>query len=350
MTTPKILLLSTSQFGRHIDHYYCSKLLRGRFDVTIISLDEGGEPHTLEFVALHELPRAKGFKRAFSINQALQLFENGEFDIVIVTYFRGVSLCSKQLHRISKRCYLDFRTVDVSPHAMKRQLFNRLMWLESKCFENHSVISAAIGDKLHITSPNRIIIPLGCEIIPCSPKSYDNLRLLYVGTLTGRRIEDTVRGLSIVRDLGVVDFTYRIIGHGEASDLSKVTDAISQYGMEDIVKFLGYISTTELSTYYEEANVGVSYVPINEIYDLQPPTKTLEYLGAGLPVLATKTTANAQIVTPSVGLLFNDTPQDFADAVVAIWNMRAELSSATCHRVVESMTWEHVASGIAAIR
>ena len=61
---------------------------------------------------------------------------------------------------------------------------------------------------------------------------------------------------------------YDIIGSGQGED--KIVAAISANKMEAVVTMHGYIENHRLPKYFAKANVGVSYVPINSKYDLQP--------------------------------------------------------------------------------
>ena len=67
--------------------------------------------------------------------------------------------------------------------------------------------------------------------------------------------------------------------------------------------------------YFEESNVGISFVPCTKYYDCQPPTKTFEYLLYGLPVIATNTTENNIIINSSNGLLIKDSSASFCEAI-----------------------------------
>ena len=67
------------------------------------------------------------------------------------------------------------------------------------------------------------------------------------------------------------------------------------------------------------ADIGISYIPINENYHYNPPLKTFEYLACGLPTIATRTESNCRIIKDGFnGLLINDTPDDVSNSLITL--------------------------------
>jgi glycosyltransferase involved in cell wall biosynthesis len=88
--------------------------------------------------------------------------------------------------------------------------------------------------------------------------------------------------------------------------------------------------------------VGVSFIPINDIYDCQPATKTFEYLLAGMPVIATGTSENRRTVNDENGVVIDDTAEDFAKGLERIWKNRCDYSSERLRSGVDNCRWEQV--------
>jgi len=91
-------------------------------------------------------------------------------------------------------------------------------------------------------------------------------------------------------------------------------------------------------------NVGVSYVPITPYFDVQPPTKTFEYLLAGMPVIATRTKENEKVINEYNGVLIDDTPEDFRNGLALLYE-RISANKFTSSRIIESSesyTWERI--------
>lgn len=344
----KILLLSANQYGYFIDHYYLSIELSRFCDVEVLSMNEN-RPHIegKHDVKVVELQKLTKLKRALGFNNYLKQVADNSYDLVIATYFKGIAICAHELNRISENSYVDIRTVDVAKKGNVRLLSNILINLEHRFFSHCSVISEPVGNYLHLNK-KRIIIPLGCNIIAHDrmQNNSSNINLLYVGTFVGRHIERTIEALSLLPKTILERINYNIVGDGTDSDLSEINKMIQYHSLYDNVHLHGYISSDKLLDIYMNSHIGISYIPINTIYNYQPPTKTLEYLAAGLPVVATKTAANIDIVDSSCGILVNDDPSSFA---AGISNIVINIKNYDAEKIKDKMrnnTWEVVARNI----
>jgi glycosyltransferase involved in cell wall biosynthesis len=73
------------------------------------------------------------------------------------------------------------------------------------------------------------------------------------------------------------------------------------------------------------ADVAISYVPINQNYNYNPPLKTFEYLACGLPVIATRTVSNSKIIKDGFnGILADDKVEDLATALSSLIRDRSK--------------------------
>jgi len=90
---------------------------------------------------------------------------------------------------------------------------------------------------------------------------------------------------------------------GDGTNLSKLK---RDYGGLENVHFMGYVRHCELLQKYTEFDYGISFIPMEPYYEYQPPLKTIEFLGAGLPVIATNTFGNRKYVKKCNGILIKD--------------------------------------------
>ena len=57
----------------------------------------------------------------------------------------------------------------------------------------------------------------------------------------------------------------------------------------------------------------------NDIYNVQPPLKTIEYLASGLPVIATNTIANQAVITDNAnGILVDDDESALVEGITRL--------------------------------
>ena len=64
-----------------------------------------------------------------------------------------------------------------------------------------------------------------------------------------------------------------------------------------------------LIPFWKRYNVGVSFAPMNQIVDVQPPTETFQYLLAEMPAITTGTSENRRGVSGRIGSNVKDTAE-----------------------------------------
>jgi glycosyltransferase involved in cell wall biosynthesis len=335
----RLLIVNPAQFGYHLDTYYYCKWAPPSFQITYQGFDAGRPRLDLEGIAVRYVPRhGRVVRRYMRFLRACLTECGGDYERIFVKYFPGCSLL-RLLHP-RKRFVLDIRTGSIAPHPLWRRGQDWLLRVESLAFRHVTVISASLARKLGLARAH--LLPLGADPVATAPKNFSALHLLYVGTFSGRRLEDTVIAFHrFYRQAGhAVKMTYDIIGDGPNGERDRLRAWVKDHGLENVVTLPGFIHQRDLAGYYEKCNVGVSYVPINYIYDCQPPTKTFEYLLAGLPVIATRTSENAAVITPQNGLLIEDTPASFYEALQKVADQRVAYCSERIRTDALRYSWE----------
>jgi glycosyltransferase involved in cell wall biosynthesis len=110
-----------------------------------------------------------------------------------------------------------------------------------------------------------------------------------------------------------------IIGDGDA--LEELKRFAITIGVTNNTIFTGRVPHHEVVNYIGIGDIGISFIPINENYNYNPPLKTYEYLGCGLPTIATSTESNRRIIKDGYnGILVDDTPAEIANAAVDLLN------------------------------
>ena len=342
MGNPKrLLIVNPKQFGYHLGTYYHCKWAQADFRITYHGFDAGQPKLDPNGVEIHYVPRRGSFVTRYLRFLGSCLAECGrDYDVIFVKYFPGCSLL--RLFHPRARFVLDIRTGSIAPNALLRWGQDFLLRGESLGFRHVTVISASLARKLGLARAH--ILPLGADPIETSPKDFSALRLLYVGTLKARRIEDTVKAFHRLYGAvgGAVAMTYDVIGDGPNGERDRLHAWVKDHGLEDVVSLPGFVHHRELARYYEKCNVGVSYVPINRIYDCQPPSKTFEYLLAGMPVIATNTSENAAVITEHNGLLIDDTSEAFYEALKKLVGNRNVYSSDRIRTDARKYSWETI--------
>ena len=244
-----------------------------------------------------------------------------------------------------KKMIIDIRTLSVQADPLIRSRAYARTRRKCQMFDMVCVISEGVKQRLNITNRPVFILPLGADVISSKPKNFDYLRLLYVGTLTGRQLEKTIEGMKLFTVTNPdARIEYHIVGNGKYNERHQLEALSEKHGLQQLVHFYGRVPYNELSTYFENANIGVSFVPITEYYDDQPVTKTFEYAMSGLFVIGTATSENKKVITNDNGILIQDTSEDFCHALSHIYRNLSEMQNLPISESLKDYRWNRIVS------
>jgi len=339
----KLLIIHTLQFGYHIDSYEYVKNLKNDFEITYLCFDNNLEKIIIDGVRVQYVTYKRNFvKRGLRfVVESIKLINKNNYFATFVIYFQFVTLLRLLLpfHNF----ILDIRTGAVDLTHRKNKVNNKLMWFESLFFKNITVISENLRDKLKLQKRKTHILPLGADQISSEIKKFDQLKLLYVGTLLSRNIHQTVIGLSEYLDQKGKDIvSYDIVGSGSQKEEQELKNTIANHKLTDIVTFHGFIKHEELKPFFDKCNIGISYVPINEFFNCQPPTKTYEYINSGLLCVATNTYENKLLITKNNGILCDDNPRSFMRALAEVNKRKEFLDSNIIAETLYLHNWKNI--------
>jgi glycosyltransferase involved in cell wall biosynthesis len=237
---------------------------------------------------------------------------------------------------------LDIRSISVSTNQKTNLIHDQKITRSASCFDHVTVITENVRDHLNIPQNKASILPIGTNINSNTKKNfYEALNLLYIGTYKKRNINQTIEGLAIfIENNPNQSIKYYLVGDGTNQDISSIKNQISKNNLGEIVHLLGYKRHVEIQDLWDFCQIGIAYVPISYGYNLQPPTKTLEYLGAGMAVIATKTHENMRVINDKNGVLIEDSPVMFSQGLERMVLNRKFYNSDLIRESVEKSKWE----------
>lgn len=343
MERNKILFVTKAQFGYLVDYNMYVKYLSDSYEIQFICMDQGKKYMNSLSIAfrnikLNKLPFIKTFQFIKEVRRTERFFNP---DFIHIQYFFGASLLKFLFPK--KNLILDIRTASVVRSRLRRFAENSIIKFESLFFSNISVVSNGVKKKLNLNNQS-IVIPVGGEIIQRKKYELDEtLNLIYVGTFFNREIHKTISGLKLFLDKNPkLKCKYIIIGDGDFESMQKVKDTIERESMSKNVHLAGYIPNEHLTRFYDEAHVGISFIPINSYFNYQPPTKTYEYLLAGIPVIATNTVSNSEVINDQNGILINDSPESFCMGLIRMLASFEAYDDGQIRNTAIDYTWENI--------
>ncbi len=344
MANLRLLFICRKQFGYSIDNYYHCKYLKDTYDITYFSPDTGLDKIAMEGANINYIvfTRNRIFNNIKFYWKACEKIKAGHYNIIILN--RSYFFFIFKVFNPGKKFIYDIRSGVVNSSFFKRIVYTQLIKLDLMFFKNVTIISNSLAKQLKIR--NYVLLPLGAERLKIPDKEFDNLSLVYVGSFNNRRIEDTIEGLWLyLNEYGRDhDISYHIYGFGDHDSEARISDAIVKYKLQDQVFFHGRINHQDLVVVLGKSNVGVSYLPLTPYFDVQPPTKTFEYLLAGMPVIATKTKEHQQIINENNGVLVSDNSYDFMRGLEVLYNKSKSNHFSSKEIISESIdySWENI--------
>jgi glycosyltransferase involved in cell wall biosynthesis len=341
----KILFVNGGQFGYSAGHYYYCKYLRDEFDIHYACYDRGKEKMELEGVNVLYIAFGSGkIKRNYVfLRDVIRLSKIEQPDTLFVVYFGLVFILS--IFAFSKQQkILDIRTGSLAANTKRRNLENLIIKMQSYLFDKRIILSESLMEKLRVSRKKTLVLPLGSDVLFNGQHDFtDKLSLIYVGTLDNRRIAETIEGLAHFTqntgNSGLIE-RYTIIGFGADSEIKKLQNTIKRFRLENTVVFEGQKNHEELGMYLAQANVGVAFIPIVDYYQCQPATKLFEYGLSGLFTIATDTNENRNFISSENGILCQDDPVSFSNAIERILKMRNTISSYKIRKSLDNYRWE----------
>ncbi len=307
-------------------------------DVSVIAPGRPGEPadEHAEGINVHRIHMNSvgrySFGRLVFLWKAAQWIRSRQFDLIHVYAFVGAGALPLLGLKRNRPIWL----YDCQTSAIKRPflaLQNFLIWLESVPYDAITVLSEGIRNIVFGVRSRKVkaTIPLGADFAHFAPReARRDLRerwripergavLTYCGTLDhNRHMHRLIEAFSFIAQ-EIPDATLLMIGDGSA--VAELKDQARKLGLTNRVVFTGFIPYERIPDYLSITDIALSYIVQTPYFEHQPPTKTVEYLAQGLPVVATDTAGNREfIVDGENGLLSDDTPRSFAATIVGLHN------------------------------
>ncbi|MEL0615873.1 glycosyltransferase [Cobetia marina] len=344
MTKKSIVIIQRTQFGYLTDTYKLSEHILNDFDINVICFDIGMPKKHLDGIEVIYVNRyggviARAFKFLFiCIKNILSRKESKIF----VVYF---PLCFILSLFKNKNTILDFRTGNVQKNRIVRLVMNGLSGFESRFYSRTTVVSHGLKEILKLSDKKCKILPLGASTISSLKKNFDTPKLFYIGVIKNRNIHHTLEGVRQFIDMYPCyksTLTYDIVG-GDADEVKLLKKIADELNISSNINIHGYLNHEQAKVFFDQCNIGVSYIPTFDYYDKQPPTKTYEYILSGIPTIATSTSENVKLITKDNGVLCNDNPVDFAQSIVECINNFDAYQDDAIRFTLKDYLWSNIA-------
>ncbi|MGN4931238.1 glycosyltransferase family 4 protein [Bacillus cereus group sp. MYBK14-1] len=353
----KILLVPKSQYGYNTDYLKMVDYLADQnIEIDIYCFDNGNAKVKIpNNVNLEYVSRSKNkFINYVKYNLGIIKYimkNRKEYNWIIISgtieYCGLIPMLMKKITPGTK-WIMDIRTCAVFASEKKRRFYDNAMKWSTRFFDHVTVISNLLAKKLQI--PKYTLLPLGANrIVDISQKELNKgeIRFLYVGTFENRNFENVIKAYDIFcKRVGKgIKTQFDIVGFAYTEKYQqKVIRAIDDAENKDKIQYHGRKSHDEIRDLFRQATVGFSYVPITDYYDVQPPTKTYEYIINGIVCIGTNTKANAEIINSTNGILINDDINSIVNGMERVLEGISKYNVLKLAATVEYYEWEKIES------
>ncbi|MBI6066234.1 glycosyltransferase [Clostridium perfringens] len=346
----KVLIISPMEYGTQTDHIFWCKYLKKEKNVSHLSYGKNFLNQYVDGIRIIMLSNVKKFRKLKLVKYASKMIKKNNYEVVIIDYFPGCSLL--KLFNNKQRFILDIRSGTIKSNKLLKNIRDILIRMESCFFKEVTIIDKKLSEKLKVKKSKIKILPLGSDCFfsldDIKRKEQPCFTVVYVGSFIMRNIEQTLEAFKILKERGYEGcIKYILIGSGiNQSYDNSIKKYIDNNKMTNMIDFVGRIPHNELKKYFIKSNIGLSYIPITKYFDLQPPTKTYEYIINGLFCIATKTKANKDIVNNINGVLIDDNAIDLANAIELTYKNFKQIDPIEVHNTLKEYTWENIVNNI----
>lgn len=345
-----ITFINSGQFGYKAGYfYYCKYLKAEGFTIKFLCFDQGHPKVDLEDVEITYVSFSNNkIRRTIEWQKAVYTCikkSQSDSTLFFINYFKFCAIYGVLFPKTKK--VLDIRTGSIKVNPVRNWLQNFLIRQTTKVYKHITILSEGLIDVLKLNKEKCHWLPLGSEVFSKKNKEYEDLRLLYVGTLNKRHIHETVEGLALFIESSEgnsLKVTYDIFGSGSSDEEQKLQQTISEFNLEGITHFHGRKNHQELQPYFDSCNVGISYVPITDFFEYQPPTKTFEYILSGMVCVATDTYENRRLITEENGVMCKDSAESFSSTITKVVKNNSKYKSQEIRQSLDQFTWTNVIS------
>ncbi|MES9876157.1 MAG: glycosyltransferase [Candidatus Sedimenticola sp. PURPLELP] len=147
----------------------------------------------------------------------------------------------------------------------------------------------------------------------------DRIPIVYMGTMVKvRKIDFLLKMLAEIKKI-IPEVILILVGDAPEDDMKWLKGIANNLGLESDVIFTGFVPMETAWGYVNKASLCLSPFRPSFILNSTTPTKVVEYLALGCPVVANKHPDQSKVLSESgAGLAVEYSPQAFSDAVQLI--------------------------------
>lgn len=279
--------------------------------------------------------------RVNSIGEIQKLFERLEINQTKLLWFYSPSFLG-MLNKISAECIIYdcmdelslFKGAPVEIQYLEKELLGMadlvltggVSLFESKSNQNDNVhCFPSSVDYSHFASAKNSIP------IPPDMKKFTKPTIGYIGVIDERIDMDLLQNSAKI----LPEYDFVMIG-----PLAKITE--DDLAKAENIHYLGMKDYDDLPNYLKAMNITMMPFALNDATRFISPTKTLEYMAAGKPIISTAIKDVVRHYSDCISIV--NSAEEFKDAVTKIKNHSEEKRNKKYENILQKTSWDNTAS------
>ena len=203
-----------------------------------------------------------------------------------------------------------------------------------------------VSQYYNVKSDKISIITNGTEVGNYQESNLDSNQIIFSGAMYHHRgidiLLEAVKG--VVKEKAQTKFV--LLGDGpELNQLKKMT---SEKKLEENVNFKGWIDRNEIPKYLAASSIGIGPLRSTEVTKHALPIKVLEYMSAGLPIIAAKDTLPEDVLEEGKNGFFIKDSKELGKKILELLNneeLRKRMGK-NSKEMVSKFDWKNVTESI----
>lgn len=219
-----------------------------------------------------------------------------------------------------------------------------LNYLKNRNVEESKLYTLPMGVNHDTFSPNQ-----KNEKLRSRYNLHGNKIFIYVGTMDkSRNLEVIIKAFALVKKN--IEKT-KLLMVGEGNGKEELEELSRKLNIENDTLFVGKVPYSEVLEYINLADIGLCPVPPLPMFIMSSPTKILEYLSTGIPVIGNREIIEVRdvITSSNGGLLVDFDFQSFAECMLQLVEndkMRRMMGKKGREWVISHRSYDQIAKGV----
>jgi glycosyltransferase involved in cell wall biosynthesis len=169
-------------------------------------------------------------------------------------------------------------------------------------------------------------------------------KVVYVGVINPQdNVETAVLAAERLVGLrGTDDWELVVAGDGES--VSELRRLAVQRGIEDVVRFTGWLEADEVDELLCSASIAIQPDGPSRMAEMYTMAKTVEYVARGVPVVAVDLLETRRTADSAASYVLTGSPDEFAKAIDQLLSderARSAMSVTGRQRFIDELAWDH---------